>query len=649
MLSHIFLLSILWFCSTASYLGNYPTCCNKAIQDKAYLNKSIPQLAYICDQNYSPSLPPAPNLEVTYDWCKSNCIRWGDNTPAISKLAPILQYTLPAVVFGMTIPRRLNIAIPSRLFRFQFSHIRSIGRVLASLIFGAVVIVADTIMWVISIFAGAGPMLFSGLHEALIDYRIITYFDKIKGRRLELRPNVSREEVETLRWQVAEEQIEIMIALMSGNLDRETREPQRILREILMKNLDAQKLEITIARLTAMMSSQPSFGSAVGGAVLFYVGSFTYNILNIQNMKGDVDTADALAFGMWWMTIVHVSIVAGCLFASNNPSTTATLAGLPLKKVKGHWLNPWTPVYPSIFQPVWMWQRGDQKMLWVRDTRANDQREFKAKVDLSYGALLSLAAVATSLVLLPALLAFLVEYFSPKVGLGCRSLTVSIYFCSQVVLILVKLIMSLMRKNTPRYLGQPKGPKSFHEWVQAALQICQSKVRPDIIQQWAIDHTILLRVLISTLGIFIGILTLLAIGAAIFTTFAGTLMEIIGVYHSCLCGVSATAWGRNIDSAILFLASDTAGLRASANLWSRCGYAAVVFMSIMCYIGYWYQRYLREKFILHLEEIKMQYEEQSVPQNGTAASNSTPAVRASPLLPLSNGSNSFTRMPSTSA
>jgi hypothetical protein len=75
------------------------------------------------------------------------------------------------------------------------------------------------------------------------------------------------------------------------------------MKRILVDDLDKDKAEITVARLMGMMSSQPSFGSAAGGAVLFYVGSFIYNILDIQNKKGDTDTADGLAFGTWWMTM----------------------------------------------------------------------------------------------------------------------------------------------------------------------------------------------------------------------------------------------------------------------------------------------------------------------------------------------------------
>jgi len=41
-----------------------------------------------------------------------------------------------------------------------------------------------------------------------------------------------------------------------------------------------------------------SFGSAVGAPVVFFVGAFVYNMIDVQARLGDSDTAHALAFGM---------------------------------------------------------------------------------------------------------------------------------------------------------------------------------------------------------------------------------------------------------------------------------------------------------------------------------------------------------------
>jgi hypothetical protein len=587
-------LSILCSCSLVSCSGDYLTCCTRAVRDRAYLNKTIAPSDYKCGQVYSPNISPAPNLEVTYGWCKSNCGGWGEKAPSVpaEKLAPLLQYTLPAVVFSMTVPRRLKIEIPSKLFNFQINTVSGLLlRLPVSLLSGAIIVILDTIIWVILIFSLAGPMLFGGLHEALVDYRIITRLDEVEDNRLVLQPNVSLERFAALRKKVAEEKIQIISALISGNLNQDIGDPRLSMKRILVDDLNVDKVEHTVVRLMGMMSSQPSFGSAVGGAVLFYVGSFIYNILDIQNKKGDTDTADGLAFGVWWMTIVHVSIVAGCSFASNNPNTAATLVGLPLNAEEGATNPPrpftlgkklykfrdffFKPVYPSVFQPVWMWQRGEQKMRWIRDTA---RPNFIRQVKLQHGALAALFSITIFLVFLPAFLAFIVEYLSPKVGLGCRSLTVLVYFCCQVELVIVQLLLTVRPTGLKGYTWNAKGLVSVWDWT------------------WLVTMWVL------------ALPTIAACCGAVFVTLGGTLMEIIGVYQSCICGISATAWfTADMENAVLFLASDTAGFRASARLWGWCGYAAVGFISGMCYVGYWYQRYLREKFADGVRGVKQYF------------------------------------------
>jgi hypothetical protein len=580
--------------------GDYPICCYKAVEQEAYLDKNIPQPDYKCGQTYSSNLAPAPNLQVEYGWCKNNCDGWGEKGPTIpaEKLAPLLQYTLPAVVFSMTVPRRMKMEIPSWFFAFQITDISMVPRALLSLFVGAFIVVSDTLIWVIWIFAGAGPMLFSGLLEALVDYRIITHLHLVGRGRPQPRPNAREEEIVERRKEVAKEKVEIISALICGNIDRDFRQPQLEIKQMLVHDLDDQTIDKATARLLAMMSAQPSFGSSVGGAVLFYVGSFIYTIFDIKNKKGDTDTADALAFGLWWMTIVHVSIIAGCLLASNNPSTAATLAGLSstgqkleatmgIKGTKILGLDPiltlaYKPCYPSIFQPVWMWQRGDQKMRWVRGTgawRDVTQSAFRDKIHPGWLAWILLTIVAFLLVFIPALLAFLVEYLSPKIGLGCRSLTVSMYVCSQTVLIIFTLLENIRPANLKGYCGRRREPN---------IPITR-KDKMWLASIW-----------------FLAFPTMIAGIVAVFVTLGGTLMEVMGVYDSCICGITATAWfpTSSRDAAVMFLASDTVGFRNSARLWGWCGFTAIIFMSVMCYLGYWYQRYLREKFMEAVNHIK---------------------------------------------
>ena len=45
------------------------------------------------------------------------------------------------------------------------------------------------------------------------------------------------------------------------------------------------------------------------------------------------------------------------------------------------------------------------------------------------------------------------------------------------------------------------------------------------------------------------------------------------------------------------LPTDTAEDRDASKYWAGCGYMAIGFMVLVCYVGWWYQRYLRKRFM----------------------------------------------------
>jgi hypothetical protein len=130
---------------------------------------------------------------------------------------------------------------------------------------------------------------------------------------------------------------------------------------------------ITDTRLKGMLNCQASFGAAVGAPVVFFVGSFLFGVISNLTVVGDNDTAHALAFGQWWMTIPHVAIVSGCLLAGNNPNTLEIIVS---SLTKGPWEKTdmpknegfrkfYHPYYSSVYLPVEMWARGHNKRDWV--------------------------------------------------------------------------------------------------------------------------------------------------------------------------------------------------------------------------------------------------------------------------------------------
>ena len=100
--------------------------------------------------------------------------------------------------------------------------------------------------------------------------------------------------------------------------------------------------------------------------------------------------------------------------------------------------------------------------------------------------------------------------------------------------------------------------------------------------------------IILALCLFIAIC---AMGLSLFTAFVGTLMQIIGVYHNCLCSIPVGSWHTTRDSEMFNLPTDTAEDRDASKYWASCAYVAIGFMALVCYVGWWYQRYLRRRFM----------------------------------------------------
>ena len=86
-----------------------------------------------------------------------------------------------------------------------------------------------------------------------------------------------------------------------------------------------------------------------------------------------------------------------------------------------------------------------------------------------------------------------------------------------------------------------------------------------------------------------------------FTTFAGTLMQITGIYQNCVCAAGGY-WAFTSNSTVQ-LAADTEADRLASENWQTAGYTALIFLAAVTYFGWWCQRYLREKFSERVEHL----------------------------------------------
>ncbi|KAL6713428.1 hypothetical protein ACLMJK_008893 [Lecanora helva] len=578
-------------------IGAGVLCCDLALQKSAYISTNISRSDYKCGQSYREGIPPAPQLSVLTPWCQANCPGYALTSPSDTGAwaNPLAQYILPAVLFSMTIPRRLMLEPSTWLFDFSLHELHGLIKAVFSLCIAGVIVTLDTALWIFTIMIAPGPFIFSGFVEAVLDYRIIRNL-------LDCHIPGGDDHAQCLD---REERTELLTVVLAGNLGKEEPEvnPQEELREALDIIKRPDEVEV---RLRAMLACQYTFGSAVGGPVLFYIGAFAYTIASLHNAKGDQDTARALAFGIWWMNIVHVAVISGLLLASNNPNTAAGFVSkhktrLSLEERLGfankrsemedriqarvEAYSRLSLTYRARYEPVWMWNRGKSKAQWLHSTAAWEKPWFREKVHLTISTWIFLTLIAYTLVLLPCALALWIEINTPPTGLGCRSMTMVLWACVQSIFVVLCAWSHFKGTRTEKFW-------SDHAWL---------------------DH-----VRRPQTGILVAIVFLLpAWIVAVFTTFAGTLMQITGIFENCIC-LSTGYWSFPPGSTVS-LATDTIHNRHASRYWNRAGYAALIFLACVTYLGWWSQRYLREKFI---ERVKHLVDGETNPIDGLAVGSS---------------------------
>jgi hypothetical protein len=552
----VFLLSIITSVA-ASGTGLYSGCCSRALEDGAYLNKSIPLGNYTCRQTFNKSIPAAPAVAVPYSWCKANCAGWTLATASdLSNWANTLtQFILPAVIFSTTIPQRYKTRVPDHLFSFQLNRSEGFCRFLCSCLIATlvacfsflatlIILVIDHAIWVMIVFASAGPILFSGLQEACLDYMIISY----------LKERVSEENQTPL---TSTTRFELLFVILVGNStpaigkshqNRLSRNGATSPHLTLLGNafpITSHSI-VTRLRLRAILTSQSSFGSMVGAPVLFYIGAFFYSTTELSRKVGHGEMARSLALGTWWMTIVLVAIVNGCLLANNNASTLSMMAGSrdpDLTRPKLAFL--WSPAHGSNGQQVSIWDRGSNKRALLKDHVAWITNKSEHGIGFYYWFFVTTSTLI--LAVLPSALAIAISY--TYIGISCRALNILLYATLQLVLIFMVV---------------------WRDWRPVSLLSCEHWIR-------------------NSLHLFFFLLS-------VFNSFVGTILQIMGVYRNCICEIPVNYWLRLDDAVVPHLAADTLERRNASIYWTSIGYGSMGFLIIICYMSWRFQQTMKRAF-----------------------------------------------------
>lgn len=407
-----------------------------------------------------------------------------------------------------------------------------------------------------------------------------------------------------------------------------------------------KQIRKTKTRLRTMVNCQYSFGSMVGAPVVFFLGGFVFALVQSVQELGNEDIALALAFGQWYMTIPHIAIISGLLLAGNNPNILegvfATQRQDQLDQVKFLGLH-FGLAYPSCYKVAWQWHRGYNKLCWIRtlldtygrpnnavldrvgrdeqEDNMQDLEDLREKTTLSPVDWFLVLFMAAFLLGVPFVLAFLTAFFTPAVGLSCRSLTFTVYACAQFAQVLLWIwaysgAPGRMKQpgtsinntgplaffwrggwldahgfhdptNTDHFLD-PKEPKS----PRAIWKRMKSRDFRDIRSVWTC--------LWYSLYIFFGVIAGLA-------ALGGTLMQLLGVYTANICQVSAYDWLDPYRPDVTAMISvNTKEMIDDAQIyWEPCGITAIAFMTFVSFVGWWYQRRMKDLFTNLVSEVDL--------------------------------------------
>ncbi|KAI9681554.1 MAG: hypothetical protein M1829_000751 [Trizodia sp. TS-e1964] len=662
--------------SPASGGQNYTYCCllaindsltveNGAIKDRTNTSLQITgnqllNAKFPCGASYDGTRTGAPLVIVDWNWCVSNCNGWArsDNQNLNQWVQPLVGFILPAVVFCLTVPRRRKFHVPSRLFD---ANLASLPGILITIFprapTAALIAAFDTLFWIGVVISTAGPMILSGLYEAHLDRRLLSYVEKCIGlgklsiqdrarilfvilvgnldMSLDIPGAPDKNDIESVplksstshvegssgpppaipepvtTWTHIEEltsklhNLDIPLAqdLAVQNALPEPPEPPSVMSQILhqltrgrygqaytdepiyaptpnpqemaapgyIAGLTPDQgdwIDSTKLRLRTMLACQFSFGTVIGAPVVFYTGSFIYTLVEVLNNLGDPDLSHSLSFGIWWMAVPHVAIISGCLLGGNNPNTLEGIIAHVRHRSRRARHTPrdkffkfYGLVYESRYKPAVMWDRGRSKRDWVdllyagirERTGKTDARRLREKISMRWEDWAQILTMTGMLIYVPFVLSFLISYHTPKEGVSCRSFTILIYALSQTWLIAVWIVDF----HRPRFEAQ----NSF----------------------WS--HMFSLRSMAIGLGLF----------AAVFSAVGGTLMQIIGVYRSCLCKLSVNEWISKVGD-VRLETNSAESIQVASMFWLGFGVAAMSFLILATYAGWWYQRRLRFKF-----------------------------------------------------
>ncbi|KAF6845311.1 hypothetical protein CMUS01_00256 [Colletotrichum musicola] len=382
-------------------------------------------------------------------------------------------------------------------------------------------------------------------------------------------------------------------------------------------------------RLRTMLHCQYSFGSIVGAPVIFFLGGFIFAFLTSLDDLGDEDIASSLTSPSSPGSSSPATIPTSSK-ASSQPSVTQPSLKIPEDPSYVLGFLRFDLVYPSCYKVAWQWLRGHTKKQWIDQLLSvyapradvdfpgnidldDDMEDLRSKTTLSSLDWFLLLSLTLLLLGLPFSLAFfMTAFFTPQIGLSCRSLTFLVYFTLQ----LAQLCLWLWAYAGPPPRAEAEGVRQrgfrLLDFFRKDGWLDRTGFYDPSTAPWHtgnVKHNSVascFRHLASPRSwtprtfwclLYYSLQTVFGLGA-VFASLGGTLMQIMGVYRTNMCYTNAQYWRKPYSERppVVLSVNSREMIQSAIDYWEPAAITAIVFMAVVSFVGWWYQRRMRDVF-----------------------------------------------------
>ena len=352
------------------------------------------------------------------------------------------------------------------------------------------------------------------------------------------------------------------------------------------------------------------------------------------------------------MIIPHISIMSGLLLAGNNPNTLEGVVALEFGDVeeeesferKHFGTMLFELAYESRYRPQWLWLRGKSKRDWIEKVwKTYEFRPPPTKGDLISDEDMAALRETTTLSILnwgvvvgmtllllgvPFVLAFLTGFYTPQVGLSCRSLTFTVYAIAQVCQIVLWLWA---------YVGAPDEGENLSFFRKGGALDRSGFYTPTEVKTFMSTKTLFCWPSVWAL-IWYNSATVFGLGGVL-TAIGGTMMQLMGVYNSDKCDINAAWWTKPHGNILVTVSSNYAlEIKDASTYWKACAITAILFLGVVSFCGWWYQRRLRGMFRWQVKRIgNPDCEREDISSGGARRARARPPPAGTKLITMELG------------